>query len=69
MGSPMPKPGDPPSAILDGPDRLPYSACQARAATISASTPVCKVGWMTGAKRGLWLVGISLSRPASLAFA
>ena len=36
---------------------------------IKASTPVCKVGWITGAKRGLWLVGISLSRPASLAFA
>ena len=32
-------------------------------------TPVSKVGWMTGAKRGLWSVGISLSRPASLACA
>ena len=40
-----------------------------RAATTSASTPVCRVGWMTGAKRGLWLVGISLSRPAAFAFA
>ena len=42
---------------------------QARVATISASTPVSRVGWMTGRKRGLWLVGISLSRPAALAFA
>ncbi|MBV9377647.1 MAG: hypothetical protein JO320_21770, partial [Alphaproteobacteria bacterium] len=23
---------------------------------IKASTPVCKVGWITGAKRGLWLL-------------
>jgi hypothetical protein len=57
------------SPVRDRPDRPPYGASQARAATINASTPVCKVGWITGAKRGLWLVGISLSRPACLAFA
>jgi hypothetical protein len=39
-----------------------YAASQA---TTNASTPDCKVGWMTGAKRGLWLVGISPSRPAT----
>src|SRR5262249_38265891 len=35
---------------------MSYAASQARAATTIASTPVCSVGWMTGAKRGLWLV-------------
>ncbi|MBV8175560.1 MAG: hypothetical protein JO151_13510 [Verrucomicrobia bacterium] len=38
-------------------------------ATTSVSTPVRKVGWMTGANFGLWLTGSSLSRLASLAFA
>ena len=34
-------------------DHLPYAASQAWAATTSVSTPVAKVGWITGAKRGL----------------
>src|SRR5581483_2840760 len=46
-----------------------YADSQAIVATTSASTPVRKVGWMTGAKCGLWLLGSSLSVPASLAFA
>jgi hypothetical protein len=44
------------SAIPDRPDPQhgrPYGASQARAVTTKASTPVCKVEWMTGAKRGL----------------
>ena len=63
------KPGDLPLSSPGPADRPPYGANQARGATIKASTPVCKVGWITGAKRGLWLVWISLSRPACLAFA
>ena len=45
---------------------LAVRASHARAATTSASTPVSSVGWITGAKRGLWLLGISLSLPAGL---
>src|SRR2546423_15656178 len=47
----------------------PYDASQARAAATIASTPVSNVGWITGAKRGLWLVGNSPSRPSLFAFA
>ena len=32
---------------------LAYGDSQARAATTSASTPVSRVGWITGANRGL----------------
>jgi hypothetical protein len=42
---------------------------QAPVATIKASTPVSSVGCRTGRKRGLWLVGISLSRLSAFAFA
>ena len=39
-----------------------------RAAVVIASMPVSSVGWITGAKRGLWLVGMSSAiRPASCA--
>ncbi len=41
---------------------------QARAAATMASTPVSSVGWMTGAKFGEWLVGMSCAtRRACLA--
>ena len=41
---------------------------QARAAATMASTPVLSVGWMTGARFGEWLVGMSCAtRPACLA--
>ena len=45
-----------------------HDANQARAATTRAFTPVSKVGWITGANRGLWLVGSSLSVPSFFAF-
>src|SRR3984893_12512547 len=37
------------------------------AATTRAFTPVSRVGWITGAKRGLWLVGSELSVPSFFA--
>ena len=49
--------------------RRGYSASQAQVAVTSVSTPVSSVGWMTGANFGLWLVGISLSRPSRSALA
>ena len=62
VGSPLLPQTGRPAALQSptGPDRPhgpPYGASQARPATINASTPVCKVGWITGAKRRLWLVG------------
>ena len=45
-----------------------HDANQACAATTRAFTPVSKVGWITGANRGLWLVGSSLSVPSFFAF-
>src|SRR4051812_5842326 len=43
-------------------------ASASRAATVMARTPVSRVGWMTGANLGLWLVGMSsATRPASCA--
>src|ERR1700724_1685582 len=44
-----------------------HEASHACAATTRAFTPVCRVGWITGAKRGLWLVGSPLSVPAFFA--
>ena len=42
---------------------------QTSAATTSASVPVSRVGWMTGAKFAEWLTGMSCAtRPASSAF-
>ncbi len=41
---------------------------QARAAATMAAVPVSRVGWMTGAKIGEWLTGMSsATRPASAA--
>src|SRR5580693_2697056 len=45
------------------------AASHACAATTSAFTPVSMVGWITGAKRGLWLVGSELSVPSFFALA
>src|SRR5580704_15811329 len=44
----------------------PSHAC---AATTSAFTPVSIVGWIIGAKCGLWLVGSELSVPSFFALA
>src|SRR5208337_5168349 len=44
-----------------------HEASHACAATTRAFTPVSKVGWITGAKRGLWLVGSELSVPSFFA--
>src|SRR5580704_13875759 len=41
-----------------------HEANHAYAATTRAFTPVSRVGWITGAKRGLWLVGSELSVPS-----
>src|SRR6185437_12969071 len=46
-----------------------HRTIQARAAAVIAVTPVSKVGWMTGAKCGLWLVGMVASLPAACASA
>jgi hypothetical protein len=62
--------------LLRGPEKRPGGAyvdavgvSQARAATTRAWVPMSRVGWMTGAKRGLWFTGMSvLTRPASTAF-
>src|ERR1700751_2217290 len=44
-----------------------HEASHACAATTRAFTPVSRVGWITGAKRGLWLVGSELSEPSFFA--
>src|SRR5580704_11495038 len=44
-----------------------HEASHACAATTRAFTPVSRVGWITGAKRGLWLVGSELSVPSFFA--
>src|SRR5579863_6051153 len=44
-----------------------HEANHAYAATTRAFTPVSRVGWITGAKRGLWLVGSELSVPSFFA--
>src|ERR1700674_383999 len=44
-----------------------HEASHACAATTRAFTPVSRVGWITGAKRGLWLVGSALSVPSFFA--
>src|ERR1700682_2613852 len=44
-----------------------HEASHACAATTRAFTPVSRVGWITGAKRGLWLVGSELSVPSCFA--
>src|SRR5580693_8230984 len=44
-----------------------HEASHAYAATTRAFTPVSRVGWITGAKRGLWLVGSELSVPSFFA--
>src|SRR5579862_879223 len=44
-----------------------HEASHACAATIRAFTPVSRVGWIIGAKRGLWLVGSELSVPSFFA--
>src|ERR1035437_3267238 len=46
-----------------------HEASHANAATTIAFTPVSRVGWITGAKRGLWLVGSALNVPSFFAFA
>lgn len=45
-----------------------YSENRARAATAIATTPVSSVGWMTGAKLGEWLVGMSWATRLTDAF-
>lgn len=48
--------------------RPPAGASQARAAMTSACVSTSRVGWMTGAKAGLWLDGMSAAtRPAAAA--
>ena len=42
-----------------------YPASQAGAAATSAVVPVSSVGWITGAKRGEWLTGMSLPTRSS----
>src|ERR1700681_1640063 len=44
-----------------------HEASHACAATTRAFTPVSRVGWITGAKCGLWLLGSWLSLPAFFA--
>src|ERR1700676_3772293 len=44
-----------------------HEANHAYAATTRALTPVSRVGWIIGAKRGLWLVGSELSVPSFFA--
>src|SRR5580692_5150893 len=44
-----------------------HEANHAYAETTRAFTPVSRVGWITGAKRGLWLVGSELSVPSFFA--
>ena len=44
-----------------GAHAAPAQARNSRAATTRASTPRSMVGWMTGAKNGEWLVGMSCS--------
>ncbi len=48
---------------------LRHAPSQARAATVMALTPVSRVGWVTGAKVGLWLTGMSWAMVPFLAAA
>src|SRR6202011_4887798 len=53
--------------VLSVNESVVHDASQACAATTRAFTPVSRVGWITGAKCGLWLLGSWLSLPAFFA--
>ena len=53
--------------VLSVNQNVVHDASHACAATTRAFTPVSRVGWITGAKRGLWLVGSALSVPSFFA--